>query len=278
MYSDQQGRSEYVSIIDTDTILVTPVTPDIVFNMEKIDEAGNAPPYILTDTTYQKGFWSKGDFWMFKGDSNDWVFMVTLPQVYPRAMFPQYRAGVEAIHNNEFETTDLWQHFRTTMRGGWMAMSQFCLLGNWMVRHWTDAPFDLRNETDIPPMRYGCHMPYHRGLDFRPGGKGDPPSFQKTGRRHIFDGLCELFCHETPRKAGSPPPVGLEDGNLPKMRNCASLCPFAPPQPKDMYFKYELIVYGTPEQRLQVEANHFQPFKMALGSVFKSNGATTSTY
>ncbi|CAB9522016.1 Protein of unknown function, DUF288 [Seminavis robusta] len=264
MYSDQQGRSEYVAVIDTDTTLITPVTPDLVFNMEKIDEAGNAPPYILAETTYQKGMWSKGDQWMFKGDSNDWTFMVTLPTLWPRAMFPQYRAGVEAIHNNEFETTDLWQHFRATRKAGWMSMSQFCLLGNWMVKHWTDAPFDLRNETDIPPMRYGCHLPYYRGLSFGPGGKKDPDSFQRTGRNLMLDGLCELFCHETPHQAGSPPAVGL-----PKWKSCAEKCPNPTKKYKDVYFKYDRKVYGTPEQRLQVEANHFEPFKRALDSVFR---------
>jgi len=56
MYSDQQGQSEYVAIIDSDVALVTPVTPNLIFNMDKKDEKGNAPPYVLADTEYQKGF------------------------------------------------------------------------------------------------------------------------------------------------------------------------------------------------------------------------------
>ena len=275
MYSDQQGRSEYVAIIDSDTTLSTPITPDLIFNMDKKDERGNFPPYVLVDTQYQKGMWSTGDEWMFKGDSNDWTFMVTLPLVFPRAMFPQYRAGVEAIHNNEFETTDLWNHFRTTVRMGWMGMSQFSLLGNWMVKHWTDRPFDLRNETDAPSIRYGVHLPYEKGIDFSPGGRKDPPSFQAAGRRAIRDGLCELFCSpgDATQQTGEQTQRTLKAGRAPlTLQSCGpSLCPYPIEQPRNTYFKYERYLYGTPKQRSQVCYRHFQPFRTALATLFEKH-------
>jgi len=261
MYSDQQGRSEYVAVIDSDTALVTPVTPDLIFNLNKTDEEGNAPPYILTDTQWQKGDWSKGDDWMFKGDSYDWNFMITLPQVFPRAMFPRYRAHVEAIHNYEFETTDLWQHFRTTVKLGWMGMSQFCLLGNYFVRYWTRTSFDLRNETDSPAIRYGMHLPYHGGLTFRPGGRKDPSSFMNTGREQIREGICEMFC-------SVPLSADPKSWHPPTLKDCASLCPAALKETRSVvsqrYFKYNKNLYGTPEQQQDVYMAHFRPFKAAL--------------
>ncbi|CAB9524693.1 unknown protein [Seminavis robusta] len=272
MYTEQQGSSEYVAIMDTDTAFHTPITPDMLFNLEK----EGAPPYIMAETTYQKGMWSKGDEWMFHGDSDDWNFMIKLPTVWPRAMFPQYRADVEAMHGNKKETTALWKDMWEADRI-WWKMSQFCLLGNWMVRHWKGSSFDLRNETDIPAMRYGVHLPYYRGLNFgTKKGFENPEQFQKTGREQILRGVCELFCHETPRKDGSPPAAGLADGNLPKLRECGAKCPNPIQQPNDMYFKYEKIVYGTPEMCLAILANHFQPFKVVMGSVI-SNATTTTT-
>ena len=259
MYSDQQGRSEYVAIIDSDTALVTPVTPDLIFNVEKNDADGNYPQYLIADTQYQKGMWDKGDDFMFQGDSNKWNFMVTLPEVFPRAMFSQYRAGVEAIHNNEFETTDLWQHFRTTVYTGWMSMSQFCLLGNWMVKHWTDTPFDLRKETDVPSIRYGVHLPYHKGLEFPPAGINDPASFQKGGQRLMADGLCELFCNHKP-------PLLLQ--------NCSSLCPTPLTWPRSAYFKYETDIYGTHDEQVQVSSQHFKPFREALHAIFEEKASS----
>ncbi|CAB9496050.1 Protein of unknown function, DUF288 [Seminavis robusta] len=276
MYSEQQGTSKYVAIMDTDTALHTPITPDLLFNIEKPD----APPFIMAETTYQKGMWSKGDKWMLKGDSDDWNFMIKLPTVWPRAMFPQYRAEVEAKHGNQFETTLLWKELLDNEGKTWRMMSQFCLLGNWMVRHWKGSPFDLRKEDDIPAIRYGVHLPYYEGLDFGPQpkqGLKDPEIFQKTGRQQILRGLCELFCYETPRKEGSIPSTGLADGNLPKLHSCAANCPNPIEQPNEMYFKYEVIVYGTPEQRQKVLGDHFQPLKIALGSVISANTANTTS-
>ena len=259
MYSDQQGRSEYVAIIDSDTALVTPVTPDLIFNIKKKDGNGNYPQYLIADTQYQKGMWDKGDEWIFQGDSEKWNFMVTLPEVFPRAMFSQYRADVEAIHNNEFETTDLWQQFRTTVYVGWMSMSQFCLLGNWMVKHWTDTPFDLRKETDTPSIRYGVHLPYHKGLDFPPAGINDPTSFQNGGQRIMADGLCELFCHH------NPPPLQLQ--------NCSSLCPTPIRWPRSEYFKYEADIYGTHDEQVQISLQHFKPFREALRAILEERSS-----
>jgi hypothetical protein len=258
MYSDQQGRSEYVAIIDSDVALTTPVTADLIFNINQKDENGNVASYILTDTQFQKGFWDKGDYWMFRGDSNYWNFMITLPQVFPRALFPQYRGYVESIHNNQFETTDLWQHFRKTVKQGWMAMSQFCLLGNFMVRHWTDLPFDLRNETDKPTIRFGVHLPYYRGFDFGPEGKKDPESFQRTGFRFITDGLCELFC--------------TNDNSGMRLEVCPNLCAEPLEQPRELYFQYVFDLYGTPTTRNEVFKAHFEPLRRDLALLLENMG------
>lgn len=266
MYSEQASTSEYVATIDSDTGLVTYLTPDLIFNLKEKDEMGRYPQIAFADTSFQKGMWTRGDNWMLRGDSEDWNFMITLPIVFPRAMFPQYRAGVEAIHNNTLETTDLWEHFRVTERGGWMSMSQFCLLGNWLVRHWKDGPIDLRKERDAPAIRYGTHFPYHPGMSWAPGGKKDPASFVKNARRKVAEGVCELFC----TRAGL---VTSEDANAPvaKLAECPKLCTYEVGQPRMDYFRYSQIKMGTQEQKVAVVEDHFQPLSKALGSLVKTN-------
>jgi len=273
MYSEQAATSEYIATIDSDVGLITYVTPDLVFNLNERDEAGRVPPIAVTDTDFQAGYWSKGDFWMFKGDSDDWNFMIALPIIFPRAMFPQYRAGVEAIHDNEFETTDLWEHYRVTKGDEWRwgAMSQFCLLGNWMVRHWKDGPIDLRKETDIPTIHYGAHLPYHPGMDWRPHGKKDPATFMTAGRRKVAEGVCELFCTTSENDPAVTKPLLGPNATKARLEGCSKLCTYPISQPRTDYFRYSKRENGTPEQREQVVDEHFRPLVNALGSLAQTN-------
>jgi hypothetical protein len=256
MYSEQQSQADYVAIIDSDVVFNTPITPDLIFNLEKKDSHGNYPVYVQTDTEFQKGKYNKGDTFFQRGDSNYWNFMVALPIVFPRSMFPKFRDHVEQMHPG-FETTDLWREVDAGRKGP--RISQFGVLGNYLVRHWDENQIDVRTETDVPAMRYGVHIPYH--LETRLD-KYTPEQFEESGRRIMADGLCELFCSDTTAP-------GASVASLPQLENCASLCPAPIPSPRLTYFIYENPIYGTTEMQREVLEQHFRPLRQVLASRFQ---------
>eukprot|EP01116_Phalansterium_solitarium_P013776 TRINITY_DN31193_c0_g1_i1.p1 TRINITY_DN31193_c0_g1~~TRINITY_DN31193_c0_g1_i1.p1 ORF type:complete len:430 (+),score=74.48 TRINITY_DN31193_c0_g1_i1:1743-3032(+) len=189
-WADNYTDAEYIVYIDSDSMLSTKVTYDLLFR----DTPNGRRSILIGSKEFQKGGWQPATEWYLRRPEVA-NFMDQLPMIFPRSMLAPLRDYVVKQHP-ECKSFD-----HCVLLGGRQpahVVSTFVaygVMGNFMYYEMPDAALILLEETDEPWLRYGVHVPYSRKMVEYSRGQmlKFSAEFVFVASKYLQEGICHSF-------------------------------------------------------------------------------------
>ena len=215
-FVDEYSTADYISYLDSDNILDTKVTPDLIFDAlshRVIVKGLNWPDH--------PSWWRMGTDFLLGPALEKYDFMVNIPFTIPRTLLPRMRSHMVTVHS----ATDIREIFSALLfsgsysiqnpngsLAGWSTMGNFM----WNFMH-DDFAWSIRNSEslteNVPSLWAGKHIPYSkRYYDAVKSNAKLTDKFALICGQYMFEGLC----HSLPRGklAGCNASAGVHDSEI----------------------------------------------------------------